>query len=500
MNTRESKAKLNIITSLTNQIIVILCGLVVPQLLLKTFGSEQYGATTSITQFLSYISLLEGGIAGVARAELYKPLAEQNNVDITNILHAIRKFFAKIGAMFFVYVLVIAIFFKDISSISSLDWLSSFLLVIVISLSTFAQYFIGISYGILLQADQKIYVVNSITMLTTLLNTILIIVAVKLGASIIVVKLASSIVFVLRPIAFFCYVRKKYPELPRKSNAVIELKNKWTGFGQHIAYFLHSNTDVVLLTLFVNLESVAVYAVYSLVITNMQSLVSSFGSGMEALFGEMYAKNETTTLQRTFEKYEGILSFVSLIAFSTTMALIIPFIKLYTKGVNDANYSIPLFGLVMMLASYFYLVRLPYHNMVIAAGHFKQTRLAAYGEALINIVFSMAMVLKFGLIGVAIGTLVAVLFRYIYYVVYVSKVLLCHRPNMIRICLNIVLLGVLSSAGYLVVRGINIQSYITWVEIAFVDFIFNTVISLIVYRIFLKSDVAFLKELIHRSK
>ena len=70
-----TREKLNIVTSLMNQAVTLACGILIPHMLISTYGSEAYGISVSITQFLSYISLLEGGIGGVARAERYQPLA-----------------------------------------------------------------------------------------------------------------------------------------------------------------------------------------------------------------------------------------------------------------------------------------------------------------------------------------------------------------------------------------------------------------------------------------
>ena len=78
VDNRKIRAKKNILTSLVSQLVVLVCGIVVPRLMIGEFGSEAYGATTSITQFLAYITLLEGGIGGVARAVLYKPLAQKD--------------------------------------------------------------------------------------------------------------------------------------------------------------------------------------------------------------------------------------------------------------------------------------------------------------------------------------------------------------------------------------------------------------------------------------
>lgn len=60
-DTRAKRAKLNIVVSLGCQIIVLICGLVIPRSMIGNFGSEAYGATASISQFLAYITLLEGG-------------------------------------------------------------------------------------------------------------------------------------------------------------------------------------------------------------------------------------------------------------------------------------------------------------------------------------------------------------------------------------------------------------------------------------------------------
>lgn len=56
---RTKKAILNIIASLLLQVIVLICGFIVPKLIITNFGSKVNGLISSITQFLAYISLLE---------------------------------------------------------------------------------------------------------------------------------------------------------------------------------------------------------------------------------------------------------------------------------------------------------------------------------------------------------------------------------------------------------------------------------------------------------
>ena len=56
---RSKKVILNIISSLMLQITLLICGFVVPKLIITNFSSNVNGLISSITQFLAYISLLE---------------------------------------------------------------------------------------------------------------------------------------------------------------------------------------------------------------------------------------------------------------------------------------------------------------------------------------------------------------------------------------------------------------------------------------------------------
>ena len=74
---RGKKALLNSAASLMLEFVTVICGFIVPRLIIGTYGSEVNALTSSISQFLSYIALVEAGVGGVIRAALYKPLAEK---------------------------------------------------------------------------------------------------------------------------------------------------------------------------------------------------------------------------------------------------------------------------------------------------------------------------------------------------------------------------------------------------------------------------------------
>lgn len=490
---REKKAKINILVSLLGQAIAMICGLITPRFMLRAFGSEINGAITSITTFLGYIILVEGGIGGVARAALYKPLSEGNEQKVSEVMAEIKTFFRRVGYIFVFYVLVVACTFKYISHSDILDWTTSFFLVIIISGSTFAQYFIGISNGVLLHASQRLYVSNILNAVTVALNTIFVVLLTYSGCSLLTIKFVSGAIYTLKPIALWIYVKKHYNILPTKiqTNA---LKDKWTGMGQHIAYFLHSHTDVVVLTVFGNLKLVSIYGVYNMITSAIQSITTSCYSGMDAMFGDMYAKREMDTLNRTFNIYETLISIVTCTLFGTAMVLTIPFVRLYTIDITDTNYIDPLFAILLISSCIIFCLRAPYHNMIIAAGRFKQTNIASYGEAVINILSSIILVIYFGLVGVAIGTVLATSFRFVFYAIYLSRDILKHKLSIWikREIINVITILIIYLCGMYIVEKFTFSSYLNWAEAGVIMIIISTIISLLFNLVFYIDECKFL--------
>ena len=499
-NYREQRAKLNIAVSFFGQFILVICGLITPRVLLGKFGSEIYGITTSITTFLGYIIILEGGIGGVAKAALYKPIAEKDWDKMSMVMSEVRRYFLVIAGAFFVHVVIMACIFHRISHVEALDRSATFLLVLVISISSFAEYFIGISNSVFLQADQKMYISNLLTYAATVLNMIMIVLLTRLDISIIAVKFCSSLVFSIKPLFLYLYVKKNY-KLRRIRSKEKLLKDKWVGLGQHLAYFLHNNTDIFVLTLFSKPAYVAIYGVHFMVASQIQKITATFCSGMDSVFGDMYAKKEKDALQKTFGMYETIITLTSIILFSVTAIMLVSFVSVYTKGLKDsASYHQPVFAVLLVLASLLTQLSAPYNSMVIAAGHFRQTRLGAYGEAIINATLSIALIWNFGLVGIALGTVISTMFRFVYYAIYLSKNILM-RPigcAVKRMSINALLFAVMVVTMSIIINRLNIQNFFIWAAAAAVVTLICAALTLVVNMIFYREDcLSILSKLIH---
>ena len=417
---RRKRLLFNTIASLTNQVVVAVCGLILPRAILSYYGSEVNGLLSSITQFLGLIAFMELGVGAVVQSSMYKPLAANDYLELSKIMISARNFFRRIAVIFLGYVVVLTAIFPFIIN-NHFGYFYTASLVIIISISSFAEYYFGIVNQLLLNADQKAYIHLVLRSITQVLNVVFCMILIYCGCSIQLVKLTTSIFFMARPLIQWLYVKRNY-----QINYGIELdeepiKQKWNGLAQHLAAVVLDKTDVVVLTTFSTLQNVSVYSVYYLVVNNLRQLVVSGTVGVQALLGNMLAKGEYDELNEFFDSVEIVTHFIITFLFTTCGCLLVPFVAVYTSGIDDTNYIVPVFSALITLANAFYSFRNSYNMVIKAAGHYKETQNSAIIEVIINVVVSLILVIKLGLVGVAIGTLVSMLYRTIYFVFYLKN-------------------------------------------------------------------------------
>lgn len=499
--TRSQKLKLNTITSLAYQFVNLICGFVLPKYILAYYGSDVNGLVSAVAQLLGLIGLCELGVGAVVQSALYKPLADGDDLQTSRILVSARKFFDKVGIILTVYVAVLAAVFP-LNQLDKFSYLYTAALVLSMSISYFAQYFFGIRDGLLLNADQRSYVQSVFNTATLILNTVVSVIIIRRGASVQLVKLSTSLIFLIRPICLAIYVRKRYKVDYKAKYSVEPIAQKWNGLTQHFASVVLQNTDTVVLTFCSTLKNVSIYNVYNLVVTGLKQIILSLTSGVQSMFGNMLAKDEKDALSQAFSRTEWALHTVTVFAFSVAGMLIVPFVKVYTATLPDADdYIVSVFAALLVAATAAYCLRLPYSMMVLAAGHYKQTQTSAIVEMTINIVLSVALVFAFGLVGVAIGTLVSMTYRTVYYALYLRKNVI-NRPIKHFIKHIVVdLITVAAIVGATFFFKLRETSYIGWFILALkVGFIALGVTALVNALFYGRETLWFVKSAFSKTK
>ena len=419
---------LNTFSSILLQIVTIINGFIIPRLILSAFGSETNGLVSSLNQFLNYVSLLEGGFNSVIMSKLYKPIAKGDEETVSSIVRTSTHFFRHISYILIGYAVILAFVYPALSN-SSFDYGFIASLTMILAIKLFSQFCFSFSYKNLLNASRHGYIVHFSQIVLIILDAISAILIVKFFPSIHLLKFASALIFVSQPIIYRHYVNK-YFKLDKKAKLDNKLiASRWDGLSINVAYFIHSNTDVTLLTIFTRLETVSVYGVYGLVTSGLRNLVTSMANGIAPSLGNLYAIGDKENLNKKFDLFEFITFLITFTLFTIGGLLITPFVMIYTHNITDVNYYEPLFGVLFLLGEAVYVIRSPYVRLAYAAGKFKDMTKEAFIEAGLNICISIILVQKIGLVGVAIGTLIAMTYRTIFQIWYLRDHLL-NRPFM----------------------------------------------------------------------
>ena len=157
-----------------------------------------------------------------------------------------------------------------------------------------------------------------------------------------------------------------------------------------------------------------------------------------------------------------------------------------------------------MFGYFIHAIKTPYNTLAYTAGKFKETQRGAWIEAFSNLIISLILVQFWGIIGVAVGTLVSVTIRGIEFLIFSSKNILDRnvRKTFTRSIISIVELIVISIVGEMILNFTDV-SYIRWIIEGIKIFIISIIIifpvNLLYYKEERKEIVGVIKSLLRKG-
>lgn len=468
------------------QVIVMVAGFITPRIMLKYYGSEINGLVSSINQFIVYFNLVEAGLSGAAIYALYKPLAENNHKAINSIVSAARKFYTQSGYIFVSLTLGLAAFYPFFVETNMVSPLYVGLLVLILGANGALEFFTLAKYRVLLSADQKTYVVSLASMVHIIANAIIVIVLGTMQVNIVLLRFIALMSIFLRSLILMIYVRKKYKYINYKEKPNNDaLSKRWDALYLQILGAVHVGAPVVILTLVTrDLMIVSVYTVFNMVIASLNGILSIFKSGLSASFGDVIARGETKVLQKSYSEFE--FSYYALITavYSIALITIMPFIRIYTSGVTDINYNVPLIGFLFVLNGLLYNLKTPQGMLVISAGMFRETRIQTTLQGAIVVIFGFVLSPFIGIYGVLLASILSNIYRDIDLLFFIPRKLtklpvIETAKRMFRVGLNVVIIWI--PFTYF---DINSNGYLEWVLNAIIVGIYASLVVVVTSFIF----------------
>lgn len=454
----------NVVATGLASIVTMVSGFILPRIMLTVYGSEINGLITSITQFVTYFSLVEAGIGAATIYSLYSPLANHDTNKINSIITASKNFYFKTGYIFLCLIsggaLVYAVFIRT-------NVLSSFevgTLFFIIGFNSVVDYFALAKYRTLLTADQKTYVISLANIVQTVLNCSIIAIMSYLKFSVVVVRLVALSAILLRSLILWIYCKKKYSYIcfnVEPDNTA--LNKRWDALYLQILGAIHTGAPAVIATIFLSLTQVSIYSIYNVVMQGINSILSIFTSGLSAGFGDLISRNDKVAFEKAFRQFEFIYYILITVVYSVTFAMYMPFIELYTTGA-DISYSYPIIASLMVINGFFYNLKTPYGMIVISEGKYKETRLATTIQGLLEIVCGSIGAVLCGIEGILIGCIISNLYRVIQFFTYAEGNLIPFgiRETIKMVIINSLLFCSLSFIFTVCIKSIEIKNALDW--------------------------------------
>ncbi len=416
----------NLVWGMIGTVTTSLVAILIPRLFIVNYGSEVNGLLSSIRQIYVYLALLEAGVGDASVIALYGPVGQKDHQAANKILAATHFYYRKIGAIYAVCVAVMALLYPLVID-TTVPYSSCVWIILLQGAGSVIGYLFQGKYNMLLRVDNRHYVTTNLGTVTTIATDVLRIVLLMMGKSIIAVQATYVLFSIIKMLYIAWYMRKEYPWIDLHVTPDFQaISQKSSVLVHQISSLVFGHTDVLILTFVCGLNTVSIYSMYATVYGMVSNLLGIVSNSVQSVLGQQYHNDRKRyiLLQDTFETYYLSIVF-SLFAIATVFVL--PFLRLYTAGgdINYIDWKLPLLFTAYQLLTY---GRVPAHNPIAFAGKFKETQWRAWLETGINLLVSFVCVFWFGIYGVLMGTIAALLYRSNDIIIFANRTVLNRSP------------------------------------------------------------------------
>lgn len=483
----------NLIISSGTQLIILALGLVLPRIILTSWGSEYNGLINSVTTIMRYLSLLEAGINTSTLQALYKSIGENDRHQTSVIIRSAKQYYHNVSVIYTALVLLIS-FVYPLFLKTTINYWEIFFVFVLQGLTGVISFAFRAAYQQLLNAEGKYYVISLVTLFTNICTFAAKIVSIRLFNGIILMQLLGVLIMLMQTAIYAVYFKRKYQWIDTsvESNMGL-LENRRYYQVQQLAGLVFNSTDTFVLSIFCGLKVASVYTVYNMVYSALSTVIGIIRGSTNFVLGQSYHKSKAVFFE-LYHAYSGLQICIGCALTSISMLLITGFVTLYTAGVEDINYLNYTAAILFSLNIILDCTRGASLAGANIAGLAPKTAWRYLMEAGINLSVSLLLVRSMGINGVLIGTVVAGLWRSTDSLVFFHRKVLQDRPlkEILFILINLIVF-----CGFAFLGSKNLFVISTYAGFVKLGVLFSVIVVLflgLLYLLFYKRNLLSLRE------
>ena len=376
-----------------------------------TVLSEQYlGLNGTFTNVLSMLSIAELGVGTAITYSMYKPLAVRDEGLLLSLMALYRRYYRIIGVV--IALLGVAVtpllpyLTHDLPDIPNIRFI--FLLFVLDSALSYALVY----KQSLISADQKQYIVtayrNTVLMILAVVQSVLLLLTHNYFAYLaakILSTLAINVLLARKADRMYPFLRSASPApLPQDVKQEIS-KNIRATIIHKLGTIVVFQTDNLLIALFVGAVSVGIYSNYVMITSGLTTAYLLVFRSLTASVGNLCAEEDKTHAREVFWQIDLFGRWLYGFSAICLVALFNPFIGSVWL---TPEYLFPM-KLVLIISANFYVTGMRHSVLTYrdAMGLYWYDRYKAIFEAAINLIVSILLARKYGILGIFIGTFVS---------------------------------------------------------------------------------------------
>lgn len=497
------RGKISVLNAATAVMLTLangLLGIIVMRFVLEAYGSDFNGLNSTANQIVNVLMVIEGGFTLASNVALFAPLTKNDIKLVNGILCATRKRFHLIGAIFFGVGILASIGYSFVVNSSLSQELIITIMVMAVVPPAFNLFFAS-TYRVLLQAQQKEYVISIISIITVSLGHLTNIVVVLGGCPMWSVRLVTMVCALANSLIVVLYVRRHNTFIDLGADARMDqIKGTADVMAQRITGVIYNSAPIVFLSVSPVGGTIlaSVYAVYNSVFQLVKSLLNGVIDAPRQSIGQLLAERDRQEVWGVFRQYELIACMAVFTLVVVVAVLILPFVNLYTDGINDANYNNPAIALLMIAIAVFEMVHIPSGHLINMAGEFKISKRFQVASCIVLLITMPIGGIVGGIYGMLTSVLIVAILLAILEIGYVHCFFFKHRlSSFFRLFLPLLFGGML--VAYLEVFFFSNMStgYIFLFICAVALFAANALLAICISSVFNWRDI---KQLLVRFK
>lgn len=452
-NSRTRNSSKNIISGIVNKLVLLILSFVSRKIFIVFIGIQYLGINGLFSNVLQLLSLADLGF-GVAMAySYYKPLAEKDKTRLAGLTTFYKNIYNGIAIAVAVIGIALIPFLKYIVNMD--QDIPHLYLIYLISLGNTVFSYLFVYKSSIINADQKSYLINKISIYINVAKLILQCVGMVVFKNYFAYIIIEVISTIANNLVVSYTADKIYPYIREtgilgKEEKIDIVKNIKSVFIYKVSAAIMGGTDSIIMSKIVGTIVVGYYSNYLTITNQLVAFVQIIFSSLTASVGNLLTEDKKSKNYEVFKIIQMLSHYISAVVSTSVLVLIQDFISLWL-GAEYLMSDRMVWAIAINL--YFTVAMQPIWSYREASGLYKKTKYVMLVTAILNIVLSVVLGCFFGAEGIIIATVLSRLMTYFWYEpLLIYKI--CFKANSLSYYVDFGISTVIIVISYLLIQYI----------------------------------------------